>query len=681
MLTLLIPNILFFALALVFCKAADLRSHEAAREIYSLLARFPNGSSPACAKRSIRMFNNFMSDSSAFAALVYSGKGLNDLGDYKRCNEAGTSRYMLLQINGLITPLALGICGSIECQEADYAVLKQPIADGMNRVLQSGIFSSPLNHTFLAQDVTFADPRTRQEGERFITSTFFLAVIYFCCILGLSLWGTIIGIIGANTKSSNRATKFAACFDLVRNVKSIFSVPKSTGEDSDLRVFNGVRVLCMLWVILGHTFFHAKNAFPPNVLDIADFLRNFWYSYILNAPYSVDVFFFLGGFLAAYMMARQIRQSGKMPFAYIYAHRILRIFPLFLAVTLIFCFVIPSLGAGPGFHNYYSKVDVDCRKYWKMTLLFVHNFASADDDCMSHTWYIANDMQFFLLTPVLVYIYGKRRMLGYLTLAVLGAASVVANLVVTIYYGLSPSYMNFKDMTYVKHYFEQYYNVPHTRINTYLLGLAAGYLYLEYKSGDRTLFARFTDFLKQSRILRYSLYVLTSTIMFVLLHSIYWFNKYPEDWKGTAAILYLTFSKPVFVTCMFLLLYPAMLGKGWGLRYFLGSSLFSPFARVTFGAYLIHPLIMMYIYWDERKGAFFEYNVLILKFMGFAIVSFAISIVASALFESPIMGIDREFLRKRPAVKAGPLLKQAAVQEGTEKTATTRGNSPTPSQD
>eukprot|EP01022_Parablepharisma_sp_SALTPOND_P028904 TRINITY_DN71_c0_g1_i1.p1 TRINITY_DN71_c0_g1~~TRINITY_DN71_c0_g1_i1.p1 ORF type:complete len:723 (+),score=40.19 TRINITY_DN71_c0_g1_i1:100-2169(+) len=669
----------FIILILIFSSAVAHSpiSAKITREIFNLLANYKKGTSE-CTKKAVHMFNRFMTDDSMFATLLYTGKGLNDLGDYKRCNESPQNRYIFLQVNGLIAPLALGICGPIECSEKDYYSLKEPLSRMLNKVVNENNNTSSLNHKFVQEEIDFVDPIKRENSESLITPISVLGLICLLAFIIMNLVGLFCGVLKDLKERPNTMLRILKCFDISKNLKAIFTVTQNAHQD--LKIFNGVRVLSMFWVILGHTFFHAIKAYPPNIFDASDFFKKFAYSYILSAPFSVDVFFFLSGFLAAYFLLHEIFSShGKLPLFHIYLHRILRIFPLFLATFLIFCFVLPFFGTGPGFYNYYNKVNIDCKDYWHMTLFFVNNFAQVRDDCISHTWYIANDMQFFILTPVLIYVYYKRRLLGYILLATLASASALATFIIVFHYDLSPSYTKFSSTFYVKHYFEQYYNVPYTRINPYLLGVLAAYLYFEYKSGQITFFTKLTRFIQISTWFRYTLYLVSAGITFGLIHVIYWFNTYPEEVPEWVEKVYLVLAKPLFVVCMFGILYPAMIGKARIVRGIFGNGVFVPLARVTFGAYLIHPPLMIFMSLDEKKGSYFDYNGLLLKFLGYLVTSYCISFLLSAVYESPVICLDKEFLRPKAKKRVeskekGDLVKGVELNEVSETSALTKSN-------
>lgn len=91
-------------------------------------------------------------------------------------------------------------------------------------------------------------------------------------------------------------------------------------------VLNGLRVFSIAWVILGHTFFYTmsgpiQNAtvWPFQLMDMLSF------SFVLSAPFSVDIFFWLSGFLGTYILLTSMKKKkGRMvPFWMTVLHRVL----------------------------------------------------------------------------------------------------------------------------------------------------------------------------------------------------------------------------------------------------------------------------------------------------------------------------------------------------------------------
>ena len=186
-------------------------------------------------------------------------------------------------------------CALPICTEEDYSILKKPVATIVSKILDN-IKSEYIPHTIVAAQIEFSDPEFRKKEFNFfsplaIASFSFMGFIILLCIISC--------FIKDPSKSETDVSlckRIIKCFDISKNFMAIFKI---TDNEPDLKVLNGIRVLSMLWVILGHTFFHAKSSYVSNIMDIKDFMQTFWYCYILNASYSVDVFFFMSGFLVA----------------------------------------------------------------------------------------------------------------------------------------------------------------------------------------------------------------------------------------------------------------------------------------------------------------------------------------------------------------------------------------------
>jgi peptidoglycan/LPS O-acetylase OafA/YrhL len=110
-------------------------------------------------------------------------------------------------------------------------------------------------------------------------------------------------------------------------------------------VFNGIRTLAMMWVVIGHVYLNslAGNVNTPSAEDI--FKKPF--TLIIEAGLlSVDVFFFMGGFFLAFVFLREKNKSWlKYPFAIL--QRVLRIWPCYIITILIYYSVFMHLGSGP----------------------------------------------------------------------------------------------------------------------------------------------------------------------------------------------------------------------------------------------------------------------------------------------------------------------------------------------
>ena len=93
--------------------------------------------------------------------------------------------------------------------------------------------------------------------------------------------------------------------------------------------------------------------------------------------------------------------------------------------------------------------------------------------------YLANDVQFFIITPPIFYFYCRKRWIAYFILAVLSAASFITVGVLTHEYDLSsggmmgPNSDKYQDKIYIK---------PWGRFMPYVLGILLGIMYFEFKN-------------------------------------------------------------------------------------------------------------------------------------------------------------------------------------------------------
>ena len=130
-----------------------------------------------------------------------------------------------------------------------------------------------------------------------------------------------------------------------------------------------MKAFAILWVIFGHEyFFHlaiASNA-PnfPKVLELPFFL------FVEGGMLAVDTFFFVGGFMVAYVLLKDGRFGiSKVPVAIF--NRMLRFWPSFLLVILLFYGVFLHLGSGPFWPANEPLVQI-CSHFWR-SLLYIDN--------------------------------------------------------------------------------------------------------------------------------------------------------------------------------------------------------------------------------------------------------------------------------------------------------------------
>ncbi|XP_033111637.1 regulator of hypoxia-inducible factor 1-like, partial [Anneissia japonica] len=103
---------------------------------------------------------------------------------------------------------------------------------------------------------------------------------------------------------------------------------------------------------------------------------------------------------------------------------------------------------------------------------------------MIWSWYLAVDMQFFIITPPLLILLFKRPRLGIAATAVVCVISFITTASLTGYWGLkaglNSGFYNNRSLEFPDA--QRIYNKPYTRISTYLVGILTGYVMFAYES-------------------------------------------------------------------------------------------------------------------------------------------------------------------------------------------------------
>ncbi|XP_018044351.1 PREDICTED: nose resistant to fluoxetine protein 6-like [Atta colombica] len=218
------------------------------------------------------------------------------------------------------------------------------------------------------------------------------------------------------------------CFSVYTNTKEIFRTKLDTGTISTL---HGVRFLGMCCIIMSHTVIYAMD-FIDNKIWV--WRRQFYHinNYIVGIRIvSIDFYFLLSGCLVTYiylmskMNKGQIESNCREKLIELFVHiikRFIRLTPAYMMVLGIF--QLSSVWFDKTSQFYVSeKSHETCAKYWWRNLLYINNFFGLDAMCMSWSWYIANDMQLYIITMILLIL---STTYFYTAVTILGALLIVS---------------------------------------------------------------------------------------------------------------------------------------------------------------------------------------------------------------------------------------------------------------
>lgn len=267
-------------------------------------------------------------------------------------------------------------------------------------------------------------------------------------------------------------------------------------------------------------------------------------------------------------------------------------------------------------------------------------------------------MIFFIMGVLILPLYQTRKWMGWLTIAVLSGVSFAVTMVLCLRNKLGP-------YVFDNHY-EQYnyyvYSRSYTRAPVYFVGIVAAWLLNELES---------KGFTRESRPLtlraRTCASLIACTAGALLLACIFIpvtdYGRNANSWDNApvASALYLTFSRTAWaVSCaaITLLCYYGYMPIVDGI---LSAPIFTPLARLTYGAYLCHPLMFMYDGATAMQFYTFTPLSLFSRFLSVAALACLGSMALWILVERPCMTIFSPSKKAKP--KQSPSRENSALQQ------------------
>jgi peptidoglycan/LPS O-acetylase OafA/YrhL len=358
---------------------------------------------------------------------------------------------------------------------------------------------------------------------------------------------------------------------------------------------------------------------------------------ILNATFSVDTFFTMGGLLVAYQLLRTLdKTKGKFNPLLMYLHRYLRLTPTYAILIGIAATLQPYLSTGPS----WTIIDVRsgyCRKNWWHNLLYINNLMSVnvteniqDNYCLGGAWYLGNDFQFFILSPFLIFPLWKWPKIGMGLLGLLSAGSMAVVGVITDVNDLPPSSIPFRQEN-ADEYQKQVYTKPWTRIGPYLVGIWTGFILYKMKQ-------------RRSRIPKMVVllgWILSTTCALGLIFGPKdWFNPTNKigRWEG---VFYASFHRHLWAISIGWIILACVMGSGGIVNKILSWKPFMPLGRLSFCTYLASLEIQMMYSSRVKQSLIYDPFTQTNIFFSHLTLSLFVGFVLTILLESPFMQLEK----------------------------------------
>jgi len=258
--------------------------------------------------------------------------------------------------------------------------------------------------------------------------------------------------------------------------------------------------------------------------------------------------------------------------------------------------------------------------------------------CMGHTWYLANDMQFHILAPILLLSLWSFAVLAFGLGFGLIAMSCFLYGWYTVQDNFPPNAVETLD-AYVYNsngieFFRNIYFKPYTRCGPYVIGIFHGYALHKF-DGKK---------LKIPKLLNLSIWLFATAISLAVLYGLYNVSV-GHPLTNTVNGIYSGLNRSVWSIGVGWVIFACVTGNGGFINKFLCWNVLKPFSRLTYCAYLIHPLVLQLCYDGKDEALHFDsHYTMVYYFLAHLVIAYSCSFVLSLAFESPILGIEKIFL-------------------------------------
>ncbi|KAJ8953091.1 hypothetical protein NQ318_013433 [Aromia moschata] len=308
---------------------------------------------------------------------------------------------------------------------------------------------------------------------------------------------------------------------------------------------------------------------------------------------------------------------------YMYIHRLLRLTPSLVVFFFFIITVFRLMGTGPMWNEYTNIVIDSCKEYWWSYMLYIQNYYNWDDMCMVPTWYIAADMQMFILSPLIAI---------PVAVALSNSSRFKATMkrlfVLNVFFTLLPLTIKLAVPEYKNTY------DTHSRLINYFLGFMLA-TFMRTRQ-DRP----FLYMVKSKHIDRTNL-ILWIIVLCGMLATVIGFQYIILEDDATNTNIYHSFMRPAWCIGLSWIVYSSHHGYGGFVSWLLCRPTFQVLGKLTYSMYLLHSMVLVYFICTVRTQYYFsDYNAFYM-FCGHYVVTVIVSFFWTLAFESPVLIIEK----------------------------------------
>ncbi|XP_050297632.1 nose resistant to fluoxetine protein 6-like [Anthonomus grandis grandis] len=534
---------------------------------------------------------------------------------------------------------SLGICIPDGCTKEDLADL---VKNAFN-------FSFPIEY----KCQTYEDTYPPLTIEAWIVISFFIFIaVFMISITAYDIQGYFYqkerNVEDGNDCENTAKTRpekhiLVKAFSMYTNGKKLFRSGKSESPDhSYIDCLAGIKVLSMLWVLIGHTFSLTLSGPLANGRDALNYIVKTESLFFANAVFAVDTFLMVSGLLVFYGFFKvKESEDSNITFGWLgkfYLHRHLRLTPAFAAVALVSATLLQPMGSGPHWNFITDNFQGFCRTNWWSSLIYFQNYIDVSHWCVGQTWYLNIDYQLYLLAPLFRWALMGKPIIGVLLLLVATSVPMVISFYVTWIHQLPAIVTNLYGN--ITNFHNLYYLTTHTRAAPWFIGAIYGYYIAQIKFGAKKI-------IRLPKIYWWISCGLSLTMLCGVTFTFGSKSLTDAEYHKWHNALFNSLARPTWAVCVGWICFCCVNGYGGIINCFLSLNIFKILNRFTYSIYLLHVTMIYMITFSAKKAGYFTLFNVFYSFWGITMISFILSIFWVLAFESPPIALEKFIFASR----------------------------------
>ncbi|KAG5347326.1 NRF6 protein, partial [Acromyrmex charruanus] len=433
----------------------------------------------------------------------------------------------------------------------------------------------------------------------------------------------------SSSRKKSRIGNVLMCFSVYTSTKMIFNTKLGTEE---ITVVHGIRFLIMVWAIIFHSIFFSIE-YADNKIQILRLTESLPIQMFSNGTVAVDTYFFLSFLLAYTYLKNKIDKKQINPINY--KEKINKYFVIimkrYIRLTPAYIIMIGLTQLSSAWYDKNSPFYVEerphetCAKYWWRNVLYINNLFGHKQMCLFWSWYLSNDMQFYIIGLALLIL---STVYFYVAVVILGTL-LISSVILSGYISYIYEYVPTLDEQY--RLLDVFYFPPWIRIGPYIIGMITGYIIRRFN---------------KKIVLKKNIVILCWTLG-AACNILVLFGVYKTKISVLSAAIYVALSRTVWAIGIAWIVIMCYTEHGDIVKKFLSCKIWIPFSRLTYCAYLINPFIIYSIHLHSETSVHFELVSISVMSTGCLVITYFCAYALYLMAESPYILLMRMFSQSK----------------------------------